>query len=120
MPKRHSYDSQMRLTPAKKEVHPIWRGVGLIFIILIPIISISLALLLVAQNQENRWLSIPKELLVKAKDPLILVKVILSVAFILILFAIFTFITVLANRLFGPPRYGPYDVPAEKFKRRRR
>lgn len=119
MPKRHSYDTQMRLTPAKKEMHPVWRGVGLIFLIITPIISISLAILLVTLNRQNNWVNIPKELLVKAKDPLLLVKIILSVAFILILYAIFTFITVLATRLFGPPRYGPYDVPAEKFKRRK-
>lgn len=120
MPKGHSYSTVNRLTPEKKEMHPVWRGVGLVFIIVIPIISVALALLLVGQNMEKHWLDFPVDLLVKGKDPLLLIKAILSIAFILVLYAIFTMITFLANRFFGPPTAGPYDVPNARFVKRKR
>jgi len=120
MPKGKAYTTNVRLTPPKKEVHPVWRGVGFVFMIFIPIISISLAILLVDGNTENKWFEIPSDIMVKAKDPTILVKAILTVLFILILYAIFTMITFITNRLFGPPRYGPYDLPSAKFKRIKR
>jgi hypothetical protein len=120
MPKGRTYDTHLRLTPVKKEMHPIWRGVGFAFMILIPVISVSAALLLIAQNEKNKWIVIPKDMLFNGKDPLLFIKIILSVVLILVLYAFFTMITFLVNRFFGPPRYGPYDIPAAKFNKRKR
>lgn len=117
MPKKTFLYENISLTPRQKEVHPIWRGIGFSFIILIPLISTALSLLLIDINKEKRWLAIPKEFLIDAKDPLLLVKIGLTIVIIFILAAIVLLITFLANRLFGPPRYLPTDVPPEKFHR---
>lgn len=120
MPKGRSYTIATRLTPTQKEIHPIWRGVGLVFLIVIPIISIAASLLLIQLNQDNNWVTVPQDLLVRWKDPLILIKAILAIIFIIVLYAIFTMIVVITNRFFGPPRFGPYDVPPARFIRRKK
>jgi ABC-type uncharacterized transport system YnjBCD permease subunit len=99
----------------KREVHPVWRGVGFVLIIVIPIISILAAIVLVNANKVNHWIRVPRELLVNFSDPYIIVKAILAFLIGFLLFIILTIITFIANRFWGPPRYGPYDVPVESY-----
>jgi hypothetical protein len=121
MPRR-SYSSSTieRLTPRKKEIHPVWRGVGFVLIIFIPVISILAAIALVNANKEQHWIKVPGELLLKFSDPYILVKAIIALIIGFFLFMILTLITFIANRFWGPPRYGPYDVPVESFRPRKK
>ena len=120
MPKKTFLYENISLTPIKKEVHPIWRGIGFSFIILIPLISIGLALLLINLNEEKNWIKIPPEFLIKAQDPLLLVKIGLCLVILFVLSIFVLLITFFANKLFGPPRYMPTDVPPEKFHRRKK
>jgi hypothetical protein len=118
MPKRsYSSSNTERLTPRKKEIHPVWRGVGFVLIIAIPVVSIFTAIALVNANKEQHWIKVPGELLLNFTDPYIIVKAILA---FIILFMILTLITFIANRFWGPPRYGPYDVPVESFTPRKK
>ena len=121
MGKRSFYSSTLNVGPKKKEPNPVWRVVGLGFIIVVPILSIIASLVLIEQNQKNEWFDLPGDLILpKASDPLILVKVLYAVIFLLIFSALATLITFIVYRIFGPPRYGPYDIPSTPFRKIKR
>ncbi len=101
----------------KPDVHPIWRGIGFGLVIITPIMAYYAAMLVLQYNAQNRWVSIPKELIMKnVSDPLILVKAILVVVFIFILAAIFSAITFFLYSMIVPTKYGPLDVPNVKYR----
>ena len=109
-----------------KTAHPIWRGVGFAMIVLIPLISYAASEVLIQQNQKSNIFPWPYDLLAKPGDflwngdTLLYFKILLTITFMLILFALFTLITFLFNSAFGVPRYGPYDVPPIKARVRKR
>jgi hypothetical protein len=98
----------------KREVHPIWRGIGLIMMFLIPALSYLATLSLLAQNKIEHWVAIPREFILSGvADPQILIKIGMTILLSLVLYAVMTFIGLLIWRLIGPPRYGPMDAPPE-------
>ncbi len=103
----------------KRKIHPIWRGVGFILIILIPIISYIGTLVLLETNMRNNWVVIPPSLLISGKDPYLLLKIILTICLIFILGCLFTLITFFLTSIFAPPRYGPYDIPPVPYRGKR-
>ena len=111
---------------ARTKIHPIWRGVGFAFIVLIPILSYAATDLIIQQNSKSNWFPFPYDLMAKPGDfiyngdPLLYLKIILTIAFMLALYAIFMLITFMVNSAFGSPRYGPYDVPPINAKVRKR
>jgi hypothetical protein len=116
MPKGSYYSSTLIKPAKKKEPNPVWRAIGLIFIIVVPLLSIIASLVLVDQNQKHEWFTFPNDLMLpKATDPLIAIKILYAVIFLLVFSALATLITFLVYKFFGPPRYGPYDVPSESF-----
>jgi hypothetical protein len=120
MPKRGYYSRPISLAPSKKEPHPVWRVIGLIFIIVLPIVSIIASLVIVDQNQKHNWFAFPSDLILpKFIDPLIIVKILYAVIILLVLAAFALLVTFVAYKYFGPSRYGPYDVPSESFKKRK-
>lgn len=107
-------------------VHPIWRGVGFAMIILIPIISYAATEVLIQQNMKSNFFPWPVDILAKPGDllwngdVLLYFKILMTVTFMLVLYAIFTLVTFLINSAFGAPRYGPYDVPPIRARVRKR
>lgn len=117
MGKYQSYTSRDTGSKNNKEIHPIWRGVGLVLIILTPILSYAAGLLLLQENQKNGWVAIPQELVVRGfSDPLILVKVLVTLVLMVFIYGLFSMITFVLYRSFAPPQYGPYDVPREAYR----
>ena len=113
------YKRPQKENPAKKPIHPVWRGIGCILLVLIPAISYIAAEFIVINRSNVSWVIIPAELILKDyKDPLILVKLVYTVIFVFILYLILTVITFAINKLFGPDRYGPLDVPLDKVVRK--
>lgn len=106
----------------RKGVHPIWRGVGFVMIVLIPFMGYAGALVLLDLNKQYHWYAIPRDLLaIGQADPLLYVKIGLSVLVSLVFYAILTLITFIINRAFAPSPYGPYDVaPNEVYRRPKR
>jgi hypothetical protein len=102
------------------EVHPIWRGVGFALIIIIPLLSYGIALLLLSENAKRGWFAIPADLLSKWVEPLLFVKIGLTLAIAFIIYVLFQLVTYIAYRLFGPSRYGPMDTPPINKKIRKR
>ncbi len=110
-------------------VHPIWRGIGAVLIILIPILSYTGAYLLVRENLKNHWLQIPVDLmrsvnfvpvlkavpelsgLVASIGRVYYVDLVLTVFFMVVGFGLLTIIYGALYSAMGPSRYGPVDAP---------
>jgi hypothetical protein len=109
----------------KRTIHPVWRGVGFVLIIMVPILSYAATEVLLQANAKSNWFPIPYDLMVKSTDyiqngdPMLYFKIILTISFMLVMYAVFTMITFVINRLFGAPRYGPLDVPPLNVKVRK-
>jgi len=120
------------------KVHPIWRGIGCVFIILIPIISITAGRFIAEGNAANNQLGASKELqgfvdwtkfensaapVVKTLPGLKVavdwiknlkiykLEVLLTVAFLIVGFGILSVLYSLMYSGLGPSRYGPVDSP---------
>ena len=126
MGKYDSYNPQSYKAARSEGVHPVWRGIGCVLMILIPIMAFAGAVLLVQANLEQKWLPTPYELAQPVLLPYfgrvnylyayLLVAVILS----LIGFALLSVVYALVYNLIGPSQYGPVDsLPVRHQKRRR-
>jgi len=98
------------------EVHPIWRGLGCILIILIPIMSYAAAVVVVHENLVNKWVDLPPELTGFLVIPYLGVRVFFAeiaatLLFMFIGYGILVLIYSIMYRIVGPPRYGPLDSP---------
>ena len=104
------------------KIHPIWRGIGLLLIIMVPIMSFAGAILLVRQNFQQGWFQVPAELLRSVSIPqlaqfapelsrLYLVDGLVTLAFMVLGFGILSVIYSLLYSMFAPSRYGPVDSP---------
>jgi hypothetical protein len=106
-------------------IHPVWRGVGFALMVLIPIISWALQSVVIDRN----LIPIPGDLIAGPgqflysiyPDPLINFRLMIFVAAMLLLFALFTFFTFLLNSMFGVTRRSdPFYVPPPRRQPRRR
>jgi hypothetical protein len=106
------YTQQVRPAPIKREVHPIWRGIGLFFAIIIPAMAYAATLLLLEENKIRGWMAIPKDVLVTfGSDPLLGVKIALTLFLAVVIYGIFSMISFILYSAFAPPRLGPFDAP---------
>lgn len=108
-----------------QQIHPIWRGVGFSMIVLIPIIAYAATDVLLKQA----WFPIPSDMLAQPgqilyklfPDPLVNIKAMIFLAFILALYAIFTLFSFIISSMFGvSQRSDPYYVPPVTRRSRRR
>ncbi|NJD60955.1 MAG: hypothetical protein C3F13_11500 [Anaerolineales bacterium] len=115
------------------KIHPIWRGIGCILLILVPIMSWYIATLFLESNKKvvlpyefSQVISIPR-IHVAAVDKIIVQanqyfsnthfmfgQIFLTVIFSFIGFGIIALLYGIIYRMTGPPRYGPFDVPPNK------
>ncbi len=100
-----------------RRIHPIWRGVGFAFMILIPFMSYITADWFLTENVRKHWVEFPANLLIKVQGlpEDLVIRIIVTVALMVILYALLTFFSLLVMSIFGPPRYGPLDVPPVKY-----
>lgn len=112
MTKYTNYSTSRRPTRKEREhIHPIWRGVGFLFMVLAPVMGYFGSLLLIDANKTNKWIIIPNDLLASGSDPMLYVKIGLTILLAFIIFFILQFIGMLVFQIAGPERYGPLDVP---------
>lgn len=129
------YSSNMREPAAKPTgVHPIWRGIGCLTIIITPVLAYAAAYITEPMFY-NRGL-IPNELLITPQvpgwlwnapglaqgvqfilsQPGILAMLVLTLMYILILGGILSVAYAMMYRMLAPSRYGPMDAPPPKVK----
>ncbi len=119
-------------------IHPVWRGIGFLLMVLVPIMSGVAAVLVKDLGFQIGW-PFMSELrgTVRLPDIFYVIPVIRNIAywissirdlraillFFVLMLIIFSGITsllyALAYQLVGPPRYTPIDAPAQKVKVKR-
>lgn len=102
MPKYGRYQVETEAKEKKDALHPIWRGIGCVLLIVIPIISGFFSNYLVNQRNTFSWMIIPNELIInRFEDPMIAVKAVYFIIIALLLFLIMGIITFLMDKIFS-------------------
>ncbi len=122
MSRNDTYEHKRPVTDDKIYIHPIWRGIGFALLILAPIMGYFAAILLIDLNRVNKWIPIPRDLLISGTDPYLLIKIIITIVVAFLIFLLFQLITFFLYKIAGPSQYGPLDVPrvayrGKKYKR---
>ncbi len=125
-----------QVKPRRWKVHPIWRGIGVVLAILVPILSYSGAYLLVRENFQRKWVVLPADLIktvnfiplleaipkqlsgiysilsgiVASIGRIYYVDLALTVFFMIVGFGLLTIFYGLIYSAVGPSRYGPVDA----------
>lgn len=106
-------------------IHPVWRGVGCIMALIIPILSYTGAVLFVRENIRQGWFYIPYELAqvvfvpFLGEIPYLYSHLIISLLFTAIGFGALTVVYTIIYKILGPPMYGPFDTPPLRKRRKR-
>lgn len=114
----------------RNQVHPVMRGIGCILMVLVPIVSYGTAVFLVNHGARSGW-PIPPDWLGTPTFPQILSRLgglqvilnflaaqtnlfanlIFAAALTVFIFGVLAIIYGFIYKLFGPPQYGPTDMP---------
>jgi len=125
---RYSRYKRPREVKERFQVHAIWRGIGCILFIILPIMAYALGDILMREGFIQQYLRIPRIFM----QPLDLDFIglptlqnfggtlLLAIAITFILYAGVFMIYSLVYRIFGPSRLGPTDAPPVKGRRARK
>jgi len=107
--------------PRPWKIHPVWRGIGCLMFIIIPIMSYAGAVLLVEQNKTQGWMPMPYELMQTIFIPYIgginhlYAYLLVCMLLMFVGFSVLMIVYALLYRLIGPPTIGPMDAPPERM-----
>ena len=116
MGRHSSFQKRNATKPDKPVIHPIWRGIGLILILITPVMSYAAMEMIHAANLANKWVPIPLELFSPVIEKYLYVKIVIWLCCMLLIYAFFFLISFALYRFIAPPRYGPYDVPPVAYR----
>lgn len=118
---------QMKQRPWK--VHPIWRGIGCLMLMLVPVLSYAGAVVLVEMNMEAGWVPSSAVFMqtvvlpvIERAVPHLYANLMVAGLLILVGYAALMVVYTLLYGLVGPPRLGPLDAepirrpPRQKYK----
>ncbi len=117
------------------QTHAIWRGIGCLLVLIVPVMSYIMASVTVSIGLEQNW-PMPYQLLGNPVIPPALWNVgsitpilgfiqsqtnlyailLMTVVYIIVLSAVLTFGYAVVYRFVGPSRYGPLDAPPPKVR----
>lgn len=107
------------------QVHPIWRGIGCLMLVIGPPVAFAAADMLIKMNMEAGWMPVPPEMRRPFTIPQLgytvdhaLASLILAVVLLILGFAVLMVIYAIVYGMMGPSRYGPLDSPPIRPKRR--
>jgi hypothetical protein len=110
MPK-HTIFSRKVTKPTTPEIHPMWRGIGCLFMAIIPGLSFLASNILINNANTISWIVIPPEMILpNYSDSLILIRILYTAIVSLVLFFIISLTTFILNSIINPKRKGPHDV----------
>lgn len=138
MGKHTSKVRQKALPDTNRAPHAVWRGIGCLMIMLIPILSIALAYETVQYGLKAEW-PIPYKLLGNPRLPDIFYDVRIlsqlslpvrriehfyayaafSILYMVVIGGFISMLYAFVYRMVGPSRYGPFDAPPPKIKTKR-
>jgi len=117
MGKYDKFSRQSHQAEKPWSIHPVWRGIGCLMMLLIPIMAYAGSVLLVNANLEQGWFVMPGDLMREVDVPVIgpvdhlWANLLFTLALSLVGFALLTAIYAAVYQLVGPSRYGPLDAP---------
>lgn len=123
------YTIYSRRPPIKKspwKIHPVWRGIGCLMLIIIPVMSYAGAILLVQENFKRGWVPVPAEFVKTVTLPRIgsfphLYATLLTMLLLMFIgFGALMILYAIMYRFLGPSYLGPLDAPPERPPRRKR
>jgi len=123
---------------APHKIHPVWRGIGFLMMLIVPVMSWISALLMVQIGFQQRW-ALMSELSGTIRFPDILyqlpyisalanwissipalpAKLLFFFLILLVFSGVMSFLYAIIWRLFGPPRYTAIDAPAPRVQAKR-
>jgi hypothetical protein len=132
---KYSSSVHKRIKPKDDGPHVVWRGIGCMTMVIIPIISIAAGYETINYGLEHNWV-IPYQLLGTPRFPDLFYRssglmtilspiaatphfyayAVASFIYIILLGGISSFAYALAYRFVGPSRYGPLDAPRPNIK----
>ncbi len=114
------YEQHDKQREAQKRIHPLWRGVGCVMILVLGAAGYAFAEWFLVANQVNNWLPIPVTVLQVPFAPWFpaggIFKLGVAVVFMVISFGLLSIV----YAVLFPPKLGEYDVPPLKRRPRRR
>ncbi len=135
---KYTVASARRATNEQPQLNPLWRGVGCIMMVVIPLVSFGLAALTVNIAVAQDWpmpyqlmgypvmpaalmrsdALVPIMMFIQAQQNLYAI-LLITVAYIVVIGAIVSAVYAIIYRMVGPSRYGPLDAPPEDIKVKR-
>lgn len=107
------------MQPKERAVHPVWRGIGFLLIIITPLMGYAVATLILDANKVQRWVAIPPELVAEGNNPDLYVLILLTVVVSFLIYMFLSLLTFFVMSLLTPSRYGPQDVPPTAYRGKR-
>jgi FtsH-binding integral membrane protein len=126
------YQRNVRVEEKRKTIHPIWRGIGCLLIIIIPVMSYAIALItfplfykaglvpyaLLGSLQVPTWMwyspYVAGFIQSIINQPNLKALLVLAFVYILAMGGIMSLVYAVIYRRLGPSRYGPKDAPPMK------
>lgn len=127
----HKYQRERQQKPWK--INPIWRGIGCVLLLIVPIMSWYATSLFLQSNKKvvlpwelTRIVAIPYTRVAEIDNVILPInryfdatkfvfgQIFFTIIFSFIGFGAMAFLYALLYRVAGPPRYGPFDVPPNK------
>lgn len=111
-------------------IHPVWRGIGCLLVIIIPLMSYAGASLLLDANASQGWITIPREVsaplaiaplgpIPAIYEELFFAKLLVGVFVALVIFGLFTVLYSIVYRAGGGLKPSPLDAPPPRRKARK-
>lgn len=104
MTKHNMFQTEYPPRPQKDADPSVWRGIGLILAVILPLGSYIVASLLISNKEKYSWLIIPEDIILykNPQDPYLLVRLLYTLIIIILIGGLLTLITFLVAKIFGP------------------
>jgi hypothetical protein len=133
MPSKYGSNDRRKELVRPYKIHPVWRGIGFVMMVLVPVMSGAAAMVLRDYGRLQRW-SFMKELGPSLRLPDIFysipvisnfsnwvssindlpVMILFFILFLMVYSGVLSILYAMIYRLIGPPRYSALDAPATK------
>lgn len=102
------------------KIHPVWRGIGCIMIILLPAMSYAGAVELVKANYIQGWISMPAELTGPPQYPYLYAYLLVGTMLLLVGSSLLITIYSMTYRAASGPRQGPLDASPARHRKKKK
>lgn len=111
---------EQKQKPRPWKIHPVWRGIGCVIMLILPVMAYYGSILLLEANANNGWVRIPVEFTGPAAYPYLYAKLTVTLFVVLFGYGVMVIFYTLLARLSGMKKYGPLDSPPIRPKKKKR